>query len=210
MAVAKHSLRHRQISRTGAHDKEGDQKREAFAGVRRGDKPMALSIQTPRIYLLIISAISLLAPQEFRHEWRREWEAEIVSRWLLLKKWERLNARSKLDLFKRVRGSFMDVMGFQQSRTTLVLVTLNILVALLTGFGAVKEFVIGGIGDQQIQPFLLSSLAIGVSVLFLISAVAMLRRWVAVRLLVILTGTLSISCTFMARCLRTETWVSSC
>ena len=86
----------------------------------------------------------------------------------------------------------MDVMGFQQSRTTLVLVTLNILVALLTGFGAVKEFVIGGIGGRQIQPFLLSSLAIGVSVLFLISAVAMLRRWVAVRLLVILTGTLSI------------------
>jgi hypothetical protein len=153
---------------------------------------MAVNIQTPRIYLLIISAISLLAPQESRDEWRREWEAEIVSRWLLLKKWERLNARSKLDLFERVRGSFMDVMGFQQRRTSLVLVTLNILVALSTGFGAVQEFVIGGVRVRQIQPFLLSSVAIGVSVLFLISAVAMLRRWVAVRPLVILTGTLSI------------------
>jgi hypothetical protein len=49
---------------------------------------MAVRIQTPGIYLWIIRAISLLAPKESRLEWRREWDAEIVSRWLLLKDWK--------------------------------------------------------------------------------------------------------------------------
>jgi hypothetical protein len=55
---------------------------------------MAVRIQTPAIYLWIVRAISLLAPKEPRLEWRREWEAEVFSRWLLMKKWERLTVHN--------------------------------------------------------------------------------------------------------------------
>jgi hypothetical protein len=153
---------------------------------------MAVSIQTPRIYLSIIKAISLLAPKGSRLDWRREWEAEILSHWLLLKKWERLNAHSKLDLLKRVQGSFMDVMGFQERRTSLVLVTLNVLVALSTGFGALQQFFIDGISHRQLQPLLLGLVAIFVSILFITSGIALLRRWPTARRLITFTGTLSI------------------
>jgi len=153
---------------------------------------MAVRIQTPGIYLWIIKAISLLVPKESRIEWRREWDAEIVSRWLLLNEWERLNAHTKLDLFKRVQGSFLDVLSFQQRRTSLMLVALNLLVALLTGFGALQHFIVQGIRDRQMQPLLFSLVAILVSILFITSGIAMLRRWPTVRRLIVLTGTLSI------------------
>lgn len=153
---------------------------------------MAAGIQSPEIYLWIIRAISLLAPRESRLDWRREWEAEIVSRWLRLNEWERLNARSKLDLFKRVQGSFWDVLSFQQRRTSLVLVALNVLVALTTGFGALQQFVIRGIRDRQMQPLLLSLVAIIVSILFVTSGIALQRRWPTMRRLITSTGTLSI------------------
>ena len=153
---------------------------------------MAIRMQTPGIYLWMIAAISLLLPTQSRLEWRREWEAEIVSRWLLLKEWERLNPKTKLDLFKRVQGSFLDVWSFQQRRTSLVLVALNMLVALLTGYGALQEFIIRGLLARQTQPFLLSLVGIIVSILFVTSAIALLRQWPTVRPLIILTGTLSI------------------
>lgn len=153
---------------------------------------MSVRIQTPRIYLWIIKAMSLLAPKESRLEWRREWEAEIFSRWLLLKEWERLNSRSKLDLLKRVQGAFSDALYFQQTRTGLLLVALNMLVAFLTGFGAVQQFVIDGIPKQHLQPVLLSLAAMIVSLLFITSGIALLRRWPTARQLITLTGTLSI------------------
>lgn len=153
---------------------------------------MAIRMQTPGIYLWMIAAISLLLPTQSRLEWRREWEAEIVSRWLLLKEWERLNPKSKLDLFKRVGGSLVDVLSFQQRRTRLVLVALNMVVALLTGYGALQEFIIQGLLDRQLQPFLVSLVGIIVSILFVTSGIALLRQWPAVRRLIILTGTLSI------------------
>jgi hypothetical protein len=153
---------------------------------------MAFRIQTPGIYLWIIRAISLLAPKESRLEWRREWDAEIVSRWLLLKEWERLDARSKVDLLKRVQGSFWDVLSFQLSRTSLLLVVLNMLVALLTGFGALQEFISGGIRYHKMQPFLLSVAAIIVSILFITSGIALLRQWPKVRRLITITGVFSI------------------
>lgn len=153
---------------------------------------MPVRIQTPGIYLWIIRAVSLLMPKESRLEWRREWDAEIVSRWLILKEWESLNAHSKFDLFKRVQGSFWDVLSFQQRRTSLVLVALNVLVALSTGVGALQHFMIQGIRNREMQPFLLSLVAIIVSILFITSGIALLRRWPTVRRLITLTGTLSI------------------
>lgn len=151
-----------------------------------------MEFQTPGIHLRLIRAISLLVPGQFRSEWRREWEAEIVCRWLLLQEWERLNAQSKLDLFKRIQGAFLDVLWFQERRTSLMLVTLNMLVALLTGFGAGQEFIIRGIRDRQMQPLLISLVGIIVSILFVTSGIAMLRRWPTVRRLITLTGALSI------------------
>ena len=153
---------------------------------------MSVRIQTPGIYLWIIRAISLLAPMESSLEWRREWEAEIVNRWLLLKEWDRLNVQTRLDLFRRVQGSLLDVLCFQRRRTSLVLVALNMLVAISTGFGALQQFIIQGIRHRQMQPLVLSLAAFIVCILFITSGIALLRRWPTVRRLVTLTGTLSI------------------
>ena len=153
---------------------------------------MRLNFDTPTNHLRFIRALSLLVPAQSRPDWRREWEAEIVHRWQVLQKWGWLNMKSKIDLTARVAGATRDVASFQQKRTRLVLVVLNILVALALGFGAAQEFVMGGILGGRVQPFLLSSAALVVSVLFIISAIAMLRQWPAVRRLVMLTGVLSI------------------
>lgn len=153
---------------------------------------MAVRIQTPAVYLSIIKAISLLAPNESRLEWRREWNAEIVSRWLIQQEWNKLTSQTKLDMLKRVQGSFWDVLSFQRKRTDLALVVLNLLVALLTGIGAVQHLMIDGIRDRQMQPLLLSLTAVSVSLLFIASGIALLRRWPSVRRLITLTGLLSI------------------
>jgi hypothetical protein len=143
------------------------------------------------MYLRFIRALSLLVPAAERWEWRREWEAEIVHRWQALQKWNRLNLKSKFDLTARVAGATRDVASFQQKRTRMVLAVLNILVALALGFGAMQEFVFRGL-DGQLQPFFLSSAAIVVSILFIVSAAAMLRQWPSGRRLVLVTGGLSI------------------
>lgn len=153
---------------------------------------MAVRMHTPGIYLWIIRAISLWMPGRSRLEWCREWEAEIISRWLLLEEWERLNARSQIDLLKRVQGACLDVLWFQQRRTRLVLVALNLIVGLLTAFGALQEFIVRATLDWQMEPFLISLMGIMVSVLFLTSGIALLREWQTVRRLITLTGTLSI------------------
>jgi hypothetical protein len=151
-----------------------------------------MEFQTPAIYLHLIRAIALLVPKQFRSDWRREWDAEVISHWMQLEKWERLNAKSRFDLLKRVQGALRDVVWFQQRRTSLTLVTLNLLVALSTGYGALQEFIIGGLFARQMQPLLVSLMAIIVSILFVISGVAMLRRWANSRCLIIVTGMLSI------------------
>jgi hypothetical protein len=153
---------------------------------------MRLTFDRPTAYLRFVRALSLLVPADARPDWRREWEAEIVHRWQVLQKWNQLNMRSKLDLSTRVAGATRDVASFQRNRARLVLVVLNILVALALGFGAVQEFVLSGILSGRVQPFLLSSAAIVVSVLFIVSAVAMRRRWPAVRRLILVTGVMSI------------------
>jgi hypothetical protein len=153
---------------------------------------MKMRTQHPTTYLQFIRGLSIFVPKQLRQDWRREWEAEIISRWQLLQKWNRLNMKNKIDLSTKVASAAHDVASLQHNRTRGVLVTLNILFALLLGFGAVQEFVVSGVIDRQLQPFILGSLAIAVSVLFIISAIAMLRQWPGVRRLVILTGVFSI------------------
>jgi len=153
---------------------------------------MSVRIESPGIYLWIIKTISVLVPKSIRIDWRREWEAEVCSHWLLLKRWERLNAHSKLDLFRRVQGTLADALSFQQRRTILMLGVLNIVVALLTGFGAWQEFIVSDIFYPQLHPILISLFGIVVSILFAVSGIAMLRRWPTARRLIIVTGILSI------------------
>jgi cytochrome b subunit of formate dehydrogenase len=73
----------------------------------------------------------------------------------------------------------------------MVFAVLNIVVALVLGFGAVQEFIVGGLRDPEAQPF--TSLAgIVVSVLFIISGVAMWRKWPSARRLAIVAAISSI------------------
>ena len=71
-------------------------------------------------------------------------------------------------------------------------VVLNILVALLNGFGAVQEFIVRGVIDREVQPLLIGLAGIAVSVLFLISAFAMWRKWANERQWAIVTAISSI------------------
>ena len=153
---------------------------------------MKLSFDSPAPYLLFIRAMSLLIPLESRVDWRREWEAEIINRWQLIEKRNRLNIKSKIDLSEKVSGATRDVASFENNKTRLFLGALNILVALVMGFFAVQEFAIRGIRYGQLQPFVLSSAAILVSILFIISAGAMLREWTTARAFVLITGVSSL------------------
>jgi len=147
---------------------------------------------SPRISLGIIWAMSLLVPSGARRDWRREWEAEVINRWLLREKWKQSTLRMQSDLLKRIGGALFDVLWFQERRTRLLLVMLNMLVAALTGFGALQELFAGGLFDRKAGTLPLSLAAVFVSLLFIISGVAMLRHWRAVRRLMMATGFLSI------------------
>ena len=74
----------------------------------------------------------------------------------------------------------------------MILAVLSILVALLTGFGAGQELIVRGIIDREVQPFIIGLVGIVVSVLFLISGIAMWRKWATARTWVIVTAILSI------------------
>jgi len=154
------------------------------------NRRMKLNLAGPTPYLHFIHAMSLLIPRHARTDWRREWEAEIINRWRMLQKRNRLNLKSKLDLAAKVAGATHDVASFQNNKGRLVLVTLNIIVAFVLGFPAVREFASSGIRDGRL--FFLIVAAILVSILFIISSVAMLREWTAVRSLVFITGVLSL------------------
>ena len=75
----------------------------------------------------------------------------------------------------------------------MILVVLSILVALLTGFGAVQELIVRGILNREVQPLIIGLSGTAVSVLFLISGIAMWRKWPNTRRLVIVTAILSIA-----------------
>ena len=100
--------------------------------------------------------------------------------------------KNKLDLSAKVAGATRDVASFENNSTRLFLRALKILVALSLGCYAVKEFVIRDIRFGELQPFVLSSAAILISILFIISAVAMLREWTTARSLVLITGVSSV------------------
>ena len=151
----------------------------------------------PQTYLLLLRAASLLIPAEMKSEWRREWEAEVIYRWLLLKKRGTLNRQTKVDLWKRVRGAVLDALWFQRAHLLrggfeMVLAILTILVGLVTGFGAGQEFIVRGVIDRELQPLIIGVVGIVIAVLFLISGIARWRKSVRTRPLLIVTAILSI------------------
>jgi hypothetical protein len=74
----------------------------------------------------------------------------------------------------------------------MVFAVLNILIGLVLGFGAAQEFIVLGLVDRRVQPFFAGLAGIVVSALFIMSGVAMWRKWASARRLVIITAILSI------------------
>lgn len=74
----------------------------------------------------------------------------------------------------------------------MILAVLCILVGLLTGFGAVQEIVVRGIIDHEVYPAIIGIIGTIISVLFLLTGIAMWREWPSMRRLAIVTAILSI------------------
>jgi hypothetical protein len=66
------------------------------------------------------------------------------------------------------------------------------LVGLVTGFGAGQELIVSGVIDREPRPFIIGVIGLVVAVLFLISGIAMWRKWARTRPLLIVTAILSI------------------
>src|SRR5262245_12825733 len=74
----------------------------------------------------------------------------------------------------------------------MILAVLCFLVALLTGFGGVQELVVRGIINHEVYPAIIGTIGTVISVLFLLSGIAMWRKWPSTRRLAIVTAILSI------------------
>ena len=70
----------------------------------------------------------------------------------------------------------------------MVIAVLNILVALVLGFGAVQEVIVPGIRGRNVQALFIGLAGIVVSLLFITSGVAMWRKWPSARRLAIITS----------------------
>src|SRR5688572_28002936 len=69
-----------------------------------------------RLHLRLIATLGLIVPRRLRADWRQEWEAELRYREALLKEWDRLSWRTRLDLLWRSLGAFWDALWLQQLR----------------------------------------------------------------------------------------------
>jgi predicted permease len=67
-------------------------------------------------HLWLIHFIGVLVPRSLRADWRKEWEAELHHREMMLAEWERLDWRSKFDLLRRSLGAFWDALRLQPRR----------------------------------------------------------------------------------------------
>ncbi|HXD32125.1 MAG TPA: hypothetical protein VN643_13465 [Pyrinomonadaceae bacterium] len=74
----------------------------------------------------------------------------------------------------------------------MVFAVLNLLIALLLGYGALQELIARGLRNQEFQPFLLSFGGLVVALLFGISGIALWRRQANARRLVIIAAVASI------------------
>ena len=70
-----------------------------------------------RLCLGVIRAASRVVPSVARQDWRDEWEAEVRHRWDSLDTPERLDWRTRMDLFRRVLGSLPDAAWLRRQFT---------------------------------------------------------------------------------------------
>jgi predicted permease len=69
-----------------------------------------------RFWFWLIRLIGVIVPRRLRATWRQEWEAELYYREMQLSEWDKLNWRTKLDLFWRSLGAFRDALRLQPRR----------------------------------------------------------------------------------------------
>lgn len=67
-------------------------------------------------WLWLIRFAGLIVPRRLRADWRQEWEAELKWRESQLADWDKLNAKTKLDLFRHSAGAFWDALWLQPRR----------------------------------------------------------------------------------------------
>lgn len=76
--------------------------------------PSPSSSSSPRLLLpvrWVLTGASWLVPRRLRAEWRREWEAELASRWSVLARWGRHDrGPARDDLIRQARGAFRDAL----------------------------------------------------------------------------------------------------
>lgn len=69
-----------------------------------------------KLHLWLIRLIGVIVPQRLRADWRQEWEAELRYRETMLAEWDNLNWKTKLDLWRRSLGAFVDALLLQPQR----------------------------------------------------------------------------------------------
>ncbi|HEU4389080.1 MAG TPA: ABC transporter permease [Blastocatellia bacterium] len=67
-------------------------------------------------HLWLIRLIGVAVPRRLRRDWRKEWEAELLSREATLAEWDRLDWRAKVELTRRSIGAFKDAIWLQHVR----------------------------------------------------------------------------------------------
>jgi predicted permease len=79
---------------------------------------MTGATSTPRFrfWLWLILLIGVIVPRRLRADWRHEWHAELQTREALLVRWDKLDWRMKLDLFRRSLSAFWDALWMQSYR----------------------------------------------------------------------------------------------
>ena len=70
----------------------------------------------PKLHLWLIAVLGWFVPRRLRGEWRREWEAELQARELVLAPWTRSNRAHRLDLLRRSSSAFWDALLLQPQR----------------------------------------------------------------------------------------------
>jgi hypothetical protein len=134
-------------------------------------------------------------------------EAEVVNRWLHLERWGRLDVRTR-EIFGSEFEALVDTLWFQQRRIQMLLVSLNLIVAALTGYGAGQELLVCGIIKYETRPFVLSLAGLAVTTLFVASGIAC-GDVGPQRRLILATGMLSIVVHVYGWLPRIGSWVSS-